>query len=468
VEAKEKATRLKMKNKKPTYCLLMPEKIYLNFSLIEDLLRPEIKGYCSDYLKEVISIIACNIRKNEESTQIQITYLRKLVPQGDNYLKALIDLNIIQRSGNAILGQSSFQYNFAPDYQSKFISLPLNNAKLIRRIEAAQTERRKEAAKSIRGHSEQLKYLKELSIAPEWKAFIEANYKAETDQYNSIVASATRIINNDIFYIVDNTSGRFHSNVTNMAKGLRPFLRINDEPLINLDIKNSQPYLSTILLTDPGKVSYLTKNPAFVLLLQTLKVSLKEDIEKYISLVISGQIYEYLMAEFFKEGLKLTRDETKKQMLRILFARNRMPQDEINRKARQIFKDRFPTVHRIFSKIRGSEKGDRFKNYKRFAILLQRIESYLMLDIILKRIYRELPGTIAITIHDSIMTGVLTNNVEAVRKIMIEELIFFVGFAPKIKIESISEEKEKEEQSLNNMMPKTLQLSFNQCNNSIN
>jgi len=65
----------------------------------------------------------------------------------------------------------------------------------------------------------------------------------------------------------------------------------------------------------------------------------------------------------------------------------------------------------------------------------------LMLDVILKRIYRELPGTIAITIHDSIMTGVLTNNVEAIRKIMIEELTFFVGFAPKIKIEGIIEEK---------------------------
>jgi predicted HAD superfamily phosphohydrolase YqeG len=58
-----------------------------------------------------------------------------------------------------------------------------------------------------------------------------------------------------------------------------------------------------------------------------------------------------------------------------------------------------------------------------------------MLDVILKRVYKELPGTIAVTVHDSIMTGVLTNNVEAVRKIMIEELTNFVGFAPNIKLE---------------------------------
>jgi len=176
----------------------------------------------------------------------------------------------------------------------------------------------------------------------------------------------------DIFYSVDNTSGRFHSNVTNISKKLRPFLRINGEPLANIDISNSQPFLSTILLTNPGKVSWMTKNPDFALLLQSLKVSLSQDVKKYISLVISGQIYEYLMTEFSKEGLELTRDETKLQVLRILFARNRMPQDATNRKAKQIFKDRFPKVHRIFSKVRGSEKGDKFSNFKRFAILLQR------------------------------------------------------------------------------------------------
>lgn len=428
-----------MKYKKPLYFQLIPEKVWQSFLTIEDLLRPKIKGYSTDSLKEVISIVACHTRKDRGSSQLQMTYIRKLVVHGDKYLKGLIDLNIIQRSGNAIVGKSSYQYNFEPDYQSKYISLPLTNAKLIRRIEMAQTEVRKGVAKLIRGRLEQVKYLKLLTIAPGYDAFIEANYTAETDQYNSIVSSATRIINSDIFYSVDSTSGRFHSNVTNMAKGLRPFLEINKERLVNLDIKNSQPYLSTILLTDPGKVSYLTKNPVFALLLNSLKVSLSQDVKKYILLVNTGQIYEYLMTEFSKEGMELTRDDTKKQVLRILFARNRMPKDEENKKARQIFKNRFPTVYRIFSKIRGSEKGNKFTNFKRFAILLQRIESYLILDVILKRIYKELPGTIAVTVHDSIMTGTIKNNVEAVRKIMIEELTFFVGFAPIIKIEGIIE-----------------------------
>lgn len=432
-----------MKAGKPKYFQLVPEKVWHEFPIIESLLMQEIKGYSSDNLKEIISIVASHNRKDKGLSHLKMAYIRKLVAHGERYLLALIDLNIIQRSGNAIKGQSSYQYSFAPEWQSKYISFPLNNAKLIRRIELAYIETRKQNVKAVRGRIEQVKYLKLLTIDPGYKAFIDANYAAETDQYNTIIASATRIMNGNISHRVDDTSGRFHSNITNISKELRPFLRINGEQLVNLDLKNSQPYLSTILLTNPAKVAHLTKNHAFSLLAKNLKVSTNQDVIKYISLVNSGQIYEYLMTEFSIEGLPLTRNETKRQMLRILFARNRSPKDETNRKARQIFKNRFPTVHRIFSKLRGSEKGDKFKNFKRFAILLQTIESYLILDVILKRIYRELPGTIAVTIHDSIMTGSATNSVEAIKKIMIEELTKFCEFAPTIKIEGIKGNKRK-------------------------
>lgn len=433
------------------YFQLLPEKVFQNFIDIESCIKSEIKGYSSDNMKEIISIISCHIHKPDESDKslcvapLKMEYLKKIVPQGDRYLIGLINLGIVQRSGTAIKGQTSYKYSFTDEYLSKYVSIPLKNAKLIRRIETARNDIIKEAAKSLRNHNEQTKYLKLLTIDDSFKEYIESNYTINTDQFNSVLGSATRIINGDIFYSIDATSLRFHSNVTNMAKGLRQFLRIKDEPLINIDIKNSQPYLSTIFLTQPSKVSWMTSNPAFALLLQTLKVSLNQDVKDYISLVISGQIYEYLMCEFLKEGLVLSRNETKTQMLRILFSRNRMPANEINKKCRQVFIKSFPTVHKIFTKIRGHEKGDKFKNFKRFAILLQRIESYLMLDVILKRIYKELPGTIAITIHDSIMTGILTNNVEAIKNIITEEMTFFIGFEPKIKIENESKDKRKKE-----------------------
>lgn len=417
----------------------MPENIKKNLTVIEAIIRPEIKGYRSDYLKEVLSIVACNVRKDEDQAPLVMRYIKKLVPQGDKYTMALINLGIIHRSGYYIPGQVAYKYGFTPDYDSKYTTSILKNTKLIRRIKKVHEKFNKEAAKSIRGHFEQVRFLKMLTIDPGYMTFINENYTFDTDAFNRVLASATRILNGDIYYTIDSTSGRFHSNVTNCPKGFRPHLRIEGQPLCNLDVKNCQPYLSTIILTNPIKAAAFTENPAFTMMLQFLKVSHKEDVKNYIKLVVTGQFYESLMKAFASEGLHLDRTETKEQVLRILFARNRSPKDETNRKARQIFKSRFPMVHKIFSKVRGHDKGDRFSNYARFAILLQRIESHLILDVVLKRIHREMPGVVAITIHDSIMTGMLTNNVEALKKILIEELTKFVGFRPQVSLEAYNE-----------------------------
>jgi hypothetical protein len=205
------------------------------------------------------------------------------------------------------------------------------------------------------------------------------------------------------------------------------------------------------------------------MLLQSLKVSHNEVVKKYIKLVADGQFYEYLTKEFEQAGIELPEDEekkrheVKKQVLRILFAPNRLPKNVVNGKCRQIFKKSFPTVHRIFSKVRGRDQGTKFENSNRFPILLATIESYLMLDIIMKRIYKELPGIIAITIHDSILTGILTNDVEAVRKIMSDELTEFVGFSPQIKIEDYScyLEKKREEENCIIQYDVTTSVSLN-------
>ncbi len=427
------------------YYQLIPERIQENIQVIETTIQPRISGYQRDNLYELISIVAFQIRKNGEAAPLMYNYLRKLVPQGEKYLKALIELDIIKRSGNAIPGKTSYQYRFSDQYDSRYVSIELTNQKLIRRIELARNELQKVSAKTTRGRSDQIKYLKKLKIDGSYINILNHNYIKDTNKYNSILASATKIQNGDIFYTVDDTAGRFHSNITNMSKDLRPYLRINGQKLVNIDVKNCQPYLSVILLTDPGKVSCLTDNREFCYLLTSMKVTITQDVKNYISLVASGQIYEYLMEKFSSAGLELSRSETKKQVLRILFARNRTPKNETNRFTRQIFIKNFPTVHKIFSQIRGKEKGEKFSNFKRFAILLQRIEAKLMLDVVVKRIYKELPGVIALTIHDSIMTGFLTNDVKAVREIIEEVLTEFVGLRPVIKVEREKEEERERE-----------------------
>jgi hypothetical protein len=418
------------------YTFLIPEKVDNELNNIDEHFKSlDINGYSLENLKEVISIIACHVRKNDSSARLKLTYVNKLVPRGEYYIRGLVDLGVVERSGYYVPGESSFTYNFSLDYKSKYVYLPVTDARLINRIDKVQIEFKKQAAKNVRGRSEQVKFLKLLTIDEGYHQFIESSSDLSIDQYNNMIASATRIINKDIFYIVDDTSGRFHSNITNMAKPIRSYLRIDGKPLVNLDIKNSQPYLSTILLTNPSKISWMAKNPEFAATLEQLKVSRSKDIKKYISLVVNGELYEYLMQGFSKIGLELNRDETKRQILRILFAKNRMPKDEVNRKARQVFINNFPTVHKIFSKVRGHAKGDHFQDSKRFSILLQTIEAHLILDVVLKRISKELPRTIVMTIHDSIMTGAETDNIEALKHIILEEFTRFVGYPPRISVE---------------------------------
>ena len=174
-------------------------------------------------------------------------------------------------------------------------------------------------------------------------------------------------MNGDVTFKIDTTAGRFHSNLTNMPRGLRKYLRINGEQLVEIDIRNCQPFLSILLLTNPSKVSGMTKNPELSELLLRLKVQQTPDVKQFIDLVVSGQFYEFLTNEFILAGITLPedpkerRDAVKKQVLRILFAKNKLPKNETNRKARQVFINRFPKVHSIFSKVRGNDRGSKIK-----------------------------------------------------------------------------------------------------------
>src|SRR5271166_6047671 len=58
-----------------------------------------------------------------------------------------------------------------------------------------------------------------------------------------------RIKDRDFFSIPDRY-GRFHSNLTNLKKTLRPFLRYHGSELVNLDIANSQPMVFCLLLVN--------------------------------------------------------------------------------------------------------------------------------------------------------------------------------------------------------------------------
>lgn len=418
-------TKVQKKLKPSSLYYIIPKNVLNILPEIEQA-PPRITGFRISFLKEIISIIAFHVRRDEGDTPLKMEYLCKIIPKANQYIKYLIDGGIVKRNNNYSIGYTSYKYRFTPEYYSIYKILPVEDPKLIRRLQYKHLKR-----ENSKKYPDQNKFIRNLTVDPEVLRFITPARYPDIDKLNYALASITRILNKDIYYSVDSTAGRYHSNLTNFPSNLRPYIRINGQALLNIDIKNSQPYFLTILLTDPGKAIPYIRSPKFALISKRLKKLNTKDVRLYASLVKTGQLYEYMQGQFKEYNLNYTRDEAKDKIFKILFSRN-----SIHNKQKEIFKQEFPNVYKRVCELKGYDKSKViFEGYERLSVLLQTIESHLILNTILPRIYSEYPKTIAVSIHDSIMTGILTNDIKNVESIMNSELTEFVGISPLLKIE---------------------------------
>jgi hypothetical protein len=404
------------------YKQIIPEKLEPKIMDIEKH-PPKIPGFRISYLRQIIYWICTKKEKNGFS-YLNMKYLRKYIPQAEQYIKYLLSIHLIERTKGYIPGEMSYGYRIASDYDSKYIVKIATDQKLIRRIQ-------KTPRKFARGFGVQNTYIQNFTFDPVVKKFVERNYSGES--YNNAMVCVNMVENNEKYSSIDEAGGRFYSNLTNMPSDLRKFVRVKKRFLrANVDIKNSQPYFIVLILTHPEEVARFAKSNDFAMILKTLKIPDKDDIKLFIDLVTNGQFYEYLIPFFEAKNLispkwssKEKRDLVKDATMKILFDRNR---ERLSR-SKRIFKTLFPTVHELFSIVRGPGKGERF------PILLQAIEAFVMLKKILPRINKEHPEIIAFTIHDSLL---VTDNPEIVKRVMIEELTKFTGYSPIIKIDLLT------------------------------
>ena len=93
------------------------------------------------------------------------------------------------------------------------------------------------------------------------------------------------------------------------------------------------------------------------------------------------------------------------------------------------FEQHFETTHRLFTEIK-------LKDYTFLPILLQRIESFLVIDTICKKISLLDTSIPLFTIHDSIITT--KGNEKIVKQIMEFEIESAIGYKPKFSIEELT------------------------------
>jgi hypothetical protein len=253
--------------------------------------------------------------------------------------------------------------------------------------------------------------------------------------------------NKDFRYFKRNkTNKRLDTNITNIPKVLRQFIVTPN--LVSIDLKNSQPFMLFLILNHIIKHNNKPSNAlcihiknsnllkffgawAIKDILKLHKFDEKQfsvELSKFNDWTQSGQFYDNFISNYESE---ITRAEVKQSMIRVLFSNNHIVNNFKSfipyKKEKATFAKVFPHIYDIIFKLKT-------KNNKNLANTLTKIESYLFIDIICKKLHDN--NITPLTIHDSII--VPESVAEQTLKIMQEAFFEQTGFNPTFDVEKIN------------------------------
>lgn len=357
-----------------------------------------------------------DLQRNYGYSEICLAQFKELLPTS-NYLNEdlnfLIDEGLIMRNEYFTWGYKSKAYKIPSEYLGKAIGVKIQNENINKRI-AKQIEKYKrikvkslEFAKSqyfknfkvdIEGAhkailEKAINEISDLCVSLNFplhkihiKEIIECSPNSKKTRHfiteqkdgkellnilHRYMVYTTRInaINDGfLFFKRNKTNGRLDTNLTSLPSFLRQFI-ISDEPLMNIDIKNSQPYFLYVLLKNKSELE-------------------QSELEKYKELTVSGELYDFLKVEFNRIYKKdWTREQMKIMLFKIFYSKTTSFFIY-----KQFFSQYFPTIMEYIS-------NTNTKQHNTLAVQLQTIESFTVLDIIMPLLGAN--GIRPYTIHDS-------------------------------------------------------------------
>ncbi len=243
-------------------------------------------------------------------------------------------------------------------------------------------------------------------------------------------------------YLVDKFGERFHTQISNLWKELRPFMYFTDEPnrpLVALDLANSQVYFSSIAIHSALVDDVLPEFSPCIPYLDRIKNN--ADYKLFAELCATGCLYEYWM-----QLRGFDRDTAKNEIFRIMFCRNLRIEKRPHILA---FKSEFPSVYSCFRTIKnltnrhlpfieslflkdtGVYEGQK-ASHKILSAMMQRMESRIIIHRIAPKLI-EHGITPFVTIHDSF---IVKQGYELQTKQLMEDEFRVLGvIPPKIKVE---------------------------------
>ena len=276
---------------------------------------------------------------------------------------------------------------------------------------------------------------------------------------------------------------RLNSSVTNLPKLLRPFLLCNGEPLTCVDVSSSQPYILTSvmqsrfyydtsvgynlytiypelykILLGNGTIdtsisysstldikyysshtgyttntsSYNTNNSSSFMWCNLFTTSELDSINKYTQSPFYLDFYKNVLDRYYvytntpRNIQTDDRDKLKGTMMFVLFDDNQNHRN--NNHHIKIFQTVYPGVERWINQVH------KLIGKQRFSYLLQRAESYLLLNGICREVNEQNPTAPLLTIHDGVFTTL--KHVQKLKGLVLKRLNELTGVLAGCKIKS--------------------------------
>lgn len=378
---------------------------------------------------------------HDEYVPINLAHLKSItISKIGNYIKLLNNGEFIMTDNQYIVGQKSKGYLINPVYCNKITAIEIQpGCKLF--LQILKTERRKKA------HNNRLPdFLKQMN-----NTFMKIDFdycNAETwiqsqldDKKRVSYSFALNQLKDDRFrYFKRNkTNQRLDTNLTNLKKDLKQFI-VGD--YVSIDLKNSQPFFLGMLLNEIIKQEGIGQIPlccsmvgfnlvetfgikrvkAISLIHQKDKKAFLVNLTSFTSSVVHGSLYDDFVKSY-NDGIP--RDEVKDIMFKVLFSKNET-NDKYKifipyEKEKEVFASVYPFVYR-------SVKALKSKDNVLLPVFLQKIESYIFIDCIAKKLVNE--GIVPLTIHDSLIVKLdqKERTTEIINRIFLEKFNVIPAF----------------------------------------
>jgi hypothetical protein len=216
-----------------------------------------------------------------------------------------------------------------------------------------------------------------------------------------------------LIYLEDfNTSrpdemSRVYNNLTNLKREHRQFVNFNGKALLMTDISNCQVLLSVVAV-----------RKQFSIMSGRGLSGLPKDIVLYQELAETGEFYEYLIEKSSYTG---ERSQFKKDFFSQVFFSKPA---NFSMRIKDNFVREFPNVYKLITQLK-------VKNYKDFAIGLQRLEAKIIIDNVAKGMIKK--GKAILTLHDAVVTD-CTESLNMAEE-MISKAMSKYNITPKFKRE---------------------------------